>query len=363
MGPWVAYGRSISHCGAVERFRVAIINNLETIPWLPLVAGMAEGLRELGVDVRLIRVSEVPDSFLAELADHNPDLALLPFCQWEFRRRQPYMDALEGVPKAAVLWDDPYDMETGLALAQEVDAIFTPEELAMEFYDKPAFHLPPFVSRALHYPPLTPVEKVVDVAMVGGVFWRPRAQILPAIRALCQRERKNYTEVAGVTRWLAGHTLTNFLHRSRVLLEIPRYDLPTKSNPYQVPCTYTGPRVYIAEQCDCLTLAIGPRQDYVERFPGFPYVDTAEEAVEWLKLYSFGRDFEALPQYQRFMSGDDIPANATRRMLRELLEADVFAGDGRGRVEALLSQTDPQGARDSRSLPGAASGDARASQP
>lgn len=334
-------------------FRVAVLNCGEAVPWIPLVAALREGFAELGADVRMIRVSEMPDLFLGELRQLKPDLALLPFCKWEWKRRGHYMRELEalGAVKAAVLWDDPYDMETGLALAEEVDAVFTPEELALEFYERkrPAFHQLPFVSGDLHYLPSfeRPMPKrTVDVAMVGGVFWRPRSQILPVIRNLCQAGGLNYTEVAGVSRWLAGRGLTNFLHRTRVLLEIPRHDLPTRSNPHQVPCTYTGPRVYIAERCGTEVLTIGPRADFGERFPMYRSVPGIEEAVPALAELLEGPCNSACG---RHLPEDRHPVTNAAAMLTRLVGADLFDGAALESATALLSRGGQPGSSDSRS--------------
>lgn len=331
-------------------FRVAVLSNLETVPWIPLVAALGEGFDELGAEVLMVRVSEVPDAFLGQMRRFRPDLALLPFCKWEWKRRGHYMRELEelGAVKAAVLYDDPYDMETGLALAEEVDAVFTPEQLALEFYERkrPAFHQLPFVSADLHYPPDDPPPRTIDVAMVGGVFWRPRSQILPAIRNLCQARGLNYTEVAGVSRWLAGRGLTNFLHRSRVLLEIPRYDLPTRSNPHQVPCTYTGPRVYIAERCATEVLTVGPRADFSERFPMYRSVPGIEEALPALAELL---ETPCNSATTRILPVDRHAVTNAFQMLTHLVGADLFDGAARESARALLSCGDRRGSSDSTS--------------
>jgi len=351
----------------VAQLRVAVLNGLEPVPWVPLIAGLVEGFRELGADVRPIRVCDLPEFFLNELDEFAPDLALLPFCRWEWLKRKPYFEVLKamGTKTAAVLWDDPYDMETGLWLAEEVDAVFTPEELAIDIYNRtlPAFHVPPFVSRRMHHPPEKPCPKVIDVFMVGGVNRKPRLQILPHIRNLCTRLKKNYTEVAGVTRWLVGRQLTNYLHQSRIVLEIPRSDVAHRTNPHQIPCTWTGPRVYIAAECEAFVLAIGPRPDFKELFPFYPAVGDINEALAFLPELLGELDLGRVARMQHGFTHRISPGWYALEMLTHLVDAGLFDARAQELSEALLSRTDRQDSRGSTSRPGAAIGVEPASQP
>jgi len=266
--------------------RVAILSSMESIPWVPIVAGLLEGFRPLkGIDqVQGFAVTRNPGLHCLELASFEPDLALFPCQRREWALIRPYLDVVNGLGShcrtAALTFDDPYDMETGLAMAQALGFVFTPERLAVDVYERlgiPARHLRPVISTRLHHPKIVDrspgkSQYLADVLQVGGTHWRPRNKILPEIRAWCAKHHKRYGEVAGgkAHGWLVGETFTKAVHESRVVLEIPRFDLPTQTNPHQVPCTYTGPRVYIVAACGGFPLVIGPRADLDEVFPHAP---------------------------------------------------------------------------------------------
>lgn len=270
---------------------------MESVPWVPIVAGLLEGFRTLeSIDqVQGFAVTRNPGLHCLELASFAPDLALFPCQRREWALIRPYLDVVNGLGShcrtAALTFDDPYDMETGLAMAQALGFVFTPERLAVDVYERegiPARHLRPLISTRLHHPESgDPRQKYsADVLQVGGTHWRPRNKILPQIRAWCAKHHKRYGEVAGgkAHGWLVGKTFTKAIHESRVVLEIPRFDLPTQTNPHQVPCTYTGPRVYIIAACGGLPLVIGPRADLDEVFPSAPWCspsDALEHLAHW----------------------------------------------------------------------------------
>ena len=212
--------------------RVAILSSMESVPWVPIVAGLLEGFRALNDQVYLVQgfpVTRNPGLHCLELASFEPDLALFPCQRREWALMGPYLKVVDGLGSrcrtAALTFDDPYDMETGLQMAQKLGFVFTPEPLAVDVYERqgiPARHLRPVISTRLHHPELgggpgkanPRLEYPADVLQVGGTHWRPRKQILPPIRAWCAKHGKRYAEVAGgkAHGWLVGETFTKAIH-------------------------------------------------------------------------------------------------------------------------------------------------------
>lgn len=243
------------------------------------------GLRELGpeLDVRLFRCGgAVAELWLLELLDYPPSLVFVFPHHDELPRLAPFLAMLRATdPRpvvAACCFDDPYDMETGLALAHQVDFIFSPEPLCVDVYARngtPAAALAPFVDPRMHNTDgqaetRAEAKRLYDVFHLGGNWWKGRREILPPLRAWCSARQLHYGECAGRSRWVFGRELSRVLHQVRVLIDIPRWDLPTRTNPEQIPCTYTGPRTYIAAACGTFVLHVGPRPDLELVFPGSP---------------------------------------------------------------------------------------------
>lgn len=280
--------------------RVAIVTQLESIPWVPIVAGLLEGFRGLE-DVEACQgfpMTDKPWLHLVELRSFAPDLVLFPCSFHAWKHAGPYVQLAKelGARTAALTFDDPYDMFTGLEMGKALGFVFTPELLAVDVYEREgiaARHLLPTVSTRLHYPPIfsqrhgyAKGEYGLDVFQVGGNRWTPRRRYLPAIRQWCQQNSKRYGEFAGNRRWIVGEELTRAIHSSRTVLEIPRFDLPTRTNPHQVVCTYTGPRVYLVAACGGLPVVIGPRQDLGDVFPEAPRAGDLAEAYELLAFWT-----------------------------------------------------------------------------
>ena len=278
--------------------RVAIVATLESIPWMPIVGGLLEGFRLLEEveAAQAFNIAGRPSLHVEELRAFAPDLVLFPCHRTAWRKAAPYVAAAKelGARTAAINFDDPYDMETGLAMAKELGFVFTPELLAVDVYERlgiPARHLRPTVSTRFHYPPPADhpglaSDYELDVLHVGGNRWTPRKGWLPKIQRWCEQRGRRYGGVAGNNRWIVAHELTAAIHASRTNLEIPRFDLPTQSNPHQVPCTYTGPRVYILAACAALPIVIGPRPDLFETFPDVPHAQDLGDAIELLEFWT-----------------------------------------------------------------------------
>lgn len=271
--------------------RVAVLGSCESVPWLPLTMGLVEGFCELGCDARAFRVSETPWHYLAELELFGPDLLIVAPSKHDWMRMRPYVEwwtphQESGLVVVGYTGDDPYDLQTGLALARVVDLICTPEPLAVDCYrgeGQPAVHVDVPVSAHMHPAPLEPAEPVYDVFWFGGTFWTPRKRLIPAIRDYLRKQGRVYGEVAGRTRWVAGLDLAYQLHRTRMTLELPRFSQPTRSNPYQIPCTWTGPRLHIAASTATFALVIDGKHDgKYSRYPRCGLEDWRDALDHWL---------------------------------------------------------------------------------
>lgn len=274
--------------------RILVCSDGRAVPWVPLVHGVLEGLRAQfpNVDVRFVSLDSNPWVWEAELDPAGPTVAMFPLHHHEWHKggAQAAMErcAALGIKVAILAYDDPYDHQTPLAAVQSgsVHHVETPESGCVKHYvahGVTAAVLPPIVSTRLHYPP--PENGAPErtlVSFVGGKQWRPRAAMLPLLELAAKRASLQYVEIAGVVRWLAGRQLTDLFHRSRITVEIPRFDLPTITNPYQVPCKWTGPRVYIAAATATPCLIVGPKPD--QPFPTMPTCD-AEHFVEALAYW------------------------------------------------------------------------------
>lgn len=265
--------------------RAAIVWDHAAIPWAPLMLGLAEGLRAHGVDV-LER--DAGPAWLAPelLASSAPDVVLVGLHD----KLRPHVAGLRAavpsaVPFVALAFDDPHDHATALALLPFFDVVLTPEPCAVATYLERAELLArdrgrplgvdvlaPTVSSRWHQPHAgtDPVRHDWDVLHIGGNHWAPRKTFLPALVHTLQARGYRYGEAAGVRRWLAGDQVAAALHRCRLTLDIPRDGVFPSTNPYQVPATYTTPRVHLAAACGVVCLVVGPRGDHHQVYPAMP---------------------------------------------------------------------------------------------
>lgn len=294
--------------------------------------GLVQGFRAHDVDAQVFHVEEWHWLAVELLRDFAPELVLLPSHNAAWQLLGPYLEALEPLDPTLVglTYDDPYDLKTGLEIARRVDFVASPEPLAVELYRRelqtPAMHLPPFVSSSLHWP--APAEKQTDYAVffVGGNQWRPRKEMLPAIAKWCKANGHVYGEAAGKLRWTAGRELTEVLHRSTMTLEIPRHDLPTVTNPYQIPCTYTGPRLHIAAATQTFALVVGGKPDGVySMYPRCEAGQVLEQLEKWLALSRMQLRQELAAEAFTEYSTEHAPARRVGQLLDALHAAGLIA--------------------------------------
>lgn len=332
------------------RLPVAILGSCESVPWLPLTMGLVEGFNGLGCDARAFRISDNHWHYLAELDAFAPWLVIVAPSKHDWQRLRPYADWWRdcGPTVLGYTGDDPYDLRTGLALARKVDLILTPEPLAVDCYaqeractDKgaPAVHVDVPVSRTMH--PLSPwpkPEPVYDVFWFGGTFWTPRRRLIPAIRSLVAKRGGVYGEVAGRTRWVAGRELAAQLHRARITLELPRFSQPTESNPYQIPCTWTGPRVHIAAATGTFCLIIDGKADgKYEAFPRCELEQWTDALGYWLdRERDAERDEIASAAWHEFMERH-APVHRARAIAAALVSSGQGSAVVRRAVQSLLA--------------------------
>lgn len=316
--------------------RAAVVGSLEVLPWLPLYGGILEALRSLGIDARAFRCGPRNELALPELRTFAPDLVVLPVCRPDVEHVDRFLAALKPDCKVILAtFDDPYDLVTGLALVPRAHAVLTPEPLAEDAYlaagAKLVRVLPPPIDGRMHFPPATWAcgAPAIHVAHVGSTHWLPRRTVLPPLRDAVRRAGLVYGEIAGNHRFVAGEELTAWLHSVRVLLDIPRFEYATKTNPELIPCTYTTPRCHIAAACGILALVVGPRPDIGTVYPSFP-VCTLEQIVEATLYWAdnarnqerLGRAYAARGRwFERWQ-----PSREPATVIAELL--DALLGDG-----------------------------------
>ena len=321
--------------------RCAVVGSLDSIPWVPLFGGLLLALRSLGFVARPFALSSVPHLHVEELRDFGADVALFPVQMADLPRLSRYLEELPRarVRRVLVTFDDPYDIVTPLSLASEVDAVLTPEPMAVDEYlaaGVPVVHvMPPPIDLRMHNQEVgAPVPQVYDLAHVGETERLPRRVVLPLIRAAMRRAGRVYGEAAGKTRWVAGRDLTAFLASVGVLLDIPRSEVALRTNPKLLPCTWTAPRVHLAAACGCFVLGIDSRPDFSTLYPEFPTVrlDQAEEAViEWTAPEKLNERRErasaALQRFHRQHAPSCAPARVIERCFADLgLETPVSPG-------------------------------------
>lgn len=318
--------------------RVALLSDLEAVPWLPLVAGVLEALEANGCTVELVRVGDMPAVQLWLLERRPFDLAVTLPHAWIVGRVRPFLRVLRdrGVPVVSLTYDDPYDLAHGIEIAPHVDLTVTPEVLAADCYDQvghPAAVLPPVVSASLHGAPL-PRDPLYDVFFLGGTHWTPRAAVLPKVRDWCTRTKRTYGEAAGTRRWITGPELGRVLSQTRLLLEIPRFSCPVRSNPYQVPCTYTSPRVHLAAATGTPCLIVERKADGA--FEAFPSCGIGELIPTLARLLEPGNpqlDGAALAARREWLDRHQ-PRLWGRRFL-DLVRARGLVGAGAAQLEAV----------------------------
>lgn len=264
--------------------RVAVVGSLDVVPWVPLYGGLLEAVRQRGAVARAFHCGAFDDVGRAEFAAWSPDAVIFPVCQRFAEKTREWIALARTVRAKCILatFDDPYDCLTTLQLAPLVDAIVTPEANVLDAYRAivPIVRLlvPPIDGR-MHFPAAAAPAQMIGVAHLGGTKWLPRRTIVPALRDACRRAGVIYSEVAGITRWLVGEALSRWLHTVRVLVDVPRWEYATVSNPLQQSCSYTGPRVHIASACSVMALMVDPRLDIEDLYPSLPCC-TAEQTIE-----------------------------------------------------------------------------------
>lgn len=251
--------------------RFALLSDLEAIPWVPLIAGIAEGLASHGHEIEHVFVSTWPTLPLWQLGQRAPDLALVFAHNANRAHIGRYLLRLAelGVPRILFAYDDPYDHATGLDVGQFCDLVLTPEPGTVAHYLEaglPAEHLGVCVSDSMHRTERRPATW--DLLWIGGTWWTPRNAILPRVQRWCQGRGLRYAEVGGRSRWVVGSDLADAWAQTAITLEIPRYDLPTRTNPHQVPCSWTGPRVHLAAATGTPCLIVNAKPD--QAYPMFP---------------------------------------------------------------------------------------------
>lgn len=264
--------------------RVAIVSLFEAIPWAPIVLGLQSGLERLGLQV-LVQTA-APAWYAAEQVRRwSPHVVLVALHD----RMRPHVPAWRdlvprSVPFAALCFDDPYDMATPLALLRHFDLMLTPERTALLPYEERGVRarpLAPVICDDWHHLPTEAAVRDVDVLHVGGNQWAPRRALLPQIVKRLTGAGYVFAEAAGQARWIVGRDLTQMMHRSRLTLDVPRWEFFASTNPLGLPCTYAGPRVHIAAACGTPCLCVEPRGDLELQFPGQPTcsIEDAPSAV------------------------------------------------------------------------------------
>lgn len=309
--------------------RVAIVTLTEAVPWAPIVLGLADGLRANGIASMVAQA--VPHWFNAELVKRfEPQAVLVALHRRMLEHVEPWRAAVAGsVPFAALCFDDPYDMTTSLAVARHFDLILTPEQCAVETYERIGLRadvLLPTVSDDWHHPPAVAVSPVVDVFSVGGNQWRPRRQYFAdLVRSLAAAGRA-YGEVAGNARWIFGRDLTTALHLSRLTFDMPR-DEYTTDNPQRIPCTYVGPRVHIAAACGTPCLLWGPRSGAADTYPDAITAPLEDGVAAILDILATGQQRSADAAAAALARFRSHHAPAVRgRELADLLRRHLFGG-------------------------------------
>lgn len=315
--------------------RVAVVWDYAAVPWAPIMLGIVAGLRAAGVQV--MEAPAAPDWLTAEQVRRFDPHVVLVGLHDALRQHVPAWRTTVGGARAwvALCFDDPYDMATTLDLAPQFDLLLTPEPCAVDLYERRGWRadvLAPTVCDRWHRPAAAAVAVAHDVLHVGGNHWTPRRQWLPHLVAALRQVGRVFSEAAGKRRWLVGPDLTRELHRSRLTIDVPRQEWFT-TNPHQVPCTYTGPRVHIAAACGVLCLCINPRGDLANVYPSMPSAELGDGIAMALQLLDddAGRQERAGLALERFREAH-APAVRGRELLallqRHCLGDRVSVGSG-----------------------------------
>lgn len=339
--------------------RALILGQFSAIPWVPIMLGLARGLRAVGCEVFVVPLDKAAgdaNALALELAAlHEPDLVLVTVHHWERAALDQIRLALRTKLRSrwvAVAYDDPHDMLTMLDNVDLFDMVLTPERNALAVYaelGKRAALFPPVIDPVMHHAPTGDVQKVYDVLLVGGNWWTPRERILPAVREWAKGQRKVYAEVSGVSRWVVGRELTRALHATRLTLDIPRAP-KSRTNPHGIACSYIGPRQMIAAATRTLCLVVHDE-------PHMAFAAMPRAAVSPLDVVAnvellLGLDADSRAQLLDRAESEfwDRYAPAVRGMQ---LVAECYAAWGHERgpwrdgYELAVALTEPRGAPDS----------------
>lgn len=310
--------------------RVAIIYDLRLVAWLPLGTGLLRGFRRLGHEARIFQPMEWCDAWLEDLLDLQPDLCvfLVYAGNWTDGPQDFLAQIRSRLPRArcvGVNFDDPYDLDGSLRIAPELDVVFTPERNALPVYEQHGINahwIETYTDKTMHHPGPRQAP-YYDVFFVGQVDHPPRMQFLPKLRAWCQERGLRYGEAAGRTRWVCGRKLTDVLHQTDILLELPRLEMSRASNKASVACSYSSPRLAIAGATATSVAVLNPKPDLQDRLPGA----ASAPLEEWRSL------FEGL-----FPRGVDALRVARRKRVETAIRWPRFTCDGDAAAVRIAAQ-------------------------
>lgn len=278
------------------RPRVALMCDMDVVPWQPIIGGFLTGLRSVGFEAQPFRLAKANANplHLAELDEFAPALVLWFPHSSQRDKWAPYIDVVRFAPSAVLAFDDPFDIATSLALLEELreadvePVVLTRAALAVDPYKRegfPAAELHPCIDPRVFFR----IPRTGDgqhVVHVGGNWWRPRNRVLPVVKKWCRDRGYTFGEAAGKRAWLVGTELAKVFAHAQLVLEIPRFDLPTQSNPFQVPCAAPTPRLQILAACRAFALVVtdnpavtDPLQDI---YPSCETADVCDALGYWL---------------------------------------------------------------------------------
>jgi hypothetical protein len=304
------------------------------------MVGITRGLQLAGHEA--FAVPAQPGWLSAELVRrHDPAFVLFGL----HRSLQPEVAAWRAALPAStalVAWalDDPYDMRTTLETLPSWSAVLTPEQCAIDSYQRRGVRcglLEPTVDDLTYQAPEvgTVVPTLRDVLSFAHVRLGPtRARWLPAIAQKLRAAGRTVDDSAGQRRWLVGRELVQALQSSRVTLDLPRDEF-TRDNPDGVPCTYPGPRVHLAAACGVPCLCIAPRGGLFGAYPTALTCELEDAATVLLDLTNRSADARralqgAATSTHAGFTARHRPEVRARELVQVLCELDPWRWRSRG---------------------------------
>ena len=234
---------------------------------------------------------------LQEASQHRPDVVLVMNGLHVFPEN--HLEQVKGIRELGIrtaVWfvDDPYFTEDTATICQHYDIVFTHEEAAVPFYNKPGarrvIYTPLAVNPGMYHPRRTEPQYQYDICFIGTGFWN-RIDLFNQLAPYLADKKCSLPEVSGIgwhgwTYWGSSFTKDGLTRRQpltttmapKIVINVHRTCENGEDNRNTHPGRSINPRTY---EIACGTMQITDTRGDLPRYyqPGYD-IETFTSAAE-----------------------------------------------------------------------------------